>query len=124
MNHCMLGHIQEWFNRDLVGIQPEAVAFKRFRLRPTPGPRVNAARATLRTPYGRIECAWKLSDGAFTMDATVPANTTALVHVPAKTREQVTEGGDAEGVKFVRLDGGRAIFEVGSGTYRFRARAN
>ena len=124
MNHCMLGHIQEWFNRDLAGIQPEAVAFKRFRLRPTAGPGVSAASATLQTPYGQLACAWKLADGAFTIAATVPANTTALVHVPATTREQVAEGGDAEGVKFVRLDGGRAIFEVGSGTYRFRARAN
>ena len=36
MNHGMLGHIQEWFHADLLGIQcdPEAVAFKRIVIRP------------------------------------------------------------------------------------------
>jgi hypothetical protein len=121
MNHCMLGHIQEWFNRDLAGIQPEEVAFKRIRLRPTPGPGVTSASASLQTPYGLVKSAWKQDGQAFTMDVTVPANTTATVHVPAKSGDDVTEGADADGVKLLRYDNGRAIFEIGSGTYRFRA---
>ena len=121
MNHCMLGHIQEWFNRDLAGIQPEDIAFKKIRLRPMPGPGVTAASASLQTPYGLVKSAWKQDGNAFTMDVTVPANTTATVHVPAKSREDVTKGADAEGVKFLRHHNGRAIFETGSGAYRFRA---
>jgi alpha-L-rhamnosidase len=122
MNHCMLGHVQEWFNRDLAGLQPEAVAWKAFRVRPMPGEGVTSASATLDTPYGRVASAWKQEQGTFTIDVTVPANTTARVHVPAARREDVIEGGDDQGVKFVEMHGGRAVFEAGSGTYRFHAR--
>jgi arylsulfatase A-like enzyme len=49
---------------------------------------------------------------------TVPANTTAEVRVPAREAAAVTEGGrpaaTAPGVKFVRMDAGAAVFEVGS----------
>ena len=56
---------------------------------------------------------------------TIPANTTATVYVPAKDAAAVTEGGkpagEAAGVKFVRMEGGCAVYEVGSGEYRFVA---
>ena len=113
MNHCMLGHIQEWFNRDLAGIEPEAVAFRTFRVRPVTGPGVSGASAALKSPYGTIKSAWTLDGGVMTMDVKVPANTTAHVYVPGDNRD----GG--EGAKFLKLERGRAVFEVGSGTYHF-----
>jgi alpha-L-rhamnosidase len=57
------------------------------------------------------------------MDVTIPVNTTATVYVPAKDEASVTESGlpaeRAEGVKFLRMENGAAILEVGAGTYRF-----
>jgi len=57
---------------------------------------------------------------------TVPVNTVAEVHVPAKTRGAVTEGGRpvdaAKGVRFLRMEDGTAVFEVGSGSYSFGVR--
>ena len=57
---------------------------------------------------------------------TIPANTTATVYVPAERAEAVTEGGapaeSAEGVRFLRMEAGSAVFAVGSGSYRFVAR--
>ncbi|MEO6962641.1 MAG: hypothetical protein ABIY90_11770, partial [Puia sp.] len=50
-------------------------------------------------------------------------NTTALIAVPAKNAADVTESGkkaaDSEAVKFLRMEGDRAVFEIGSGTYDF-----
>jgi hypothetical protein len=50
-------------------------------------------------------------------------NTTATVHVPAAAAANVTESGRpaglAEGGKFLRMNNGSALYEVGSGTYRF-----
>jgi len=47
------------------------------------------------------------------------------VFVPARDTAQVTEGGkpaaQADGVKFLRMETGRAVFSLGSGTYRFSA---
>ncbi|MFJ4978048.1 hypothetical protein ACIP6X_22310 [Streptomyces coeruleorubidus] len=48
------------------------------------------------------------------------ANTVAEVHVPTRTRSAVTEGGRpaeaAKGVRFLRMEDGAAVFEVGSGS--------
>ncbi len=56
----------------------------------------------------------------------VPANTTATVYVPAGDAAGITESGTeaarAEGVKFLRMEDGRAVFEVESGVYRFESR--
>jgi alpha-L-rhamnosidase len=60
------------------------------------------------------------------MEVTIPANTTAIVHVPAKDVVGVTESGKpaeiAEGVKFLRMDHGAAVYAVGPGTYRFQSK--
>ncbi|WP_329280015.1 hypothetical protein [Streptomyces sp. NBC_01451] len=44
------------------------------------------------------------------------------------TRRAVTEGGGpvgkAKGVRFLRMENGAAVFEVGSGSYRFGVRAS
>jgi alpha-L-rhamnosidase len=57
------------------------------------------------------------------MEVTIPVNTTATVFVPAKDAASVTESGQpaasAEGVKFLRMEKGAAVYAVGSGTYRF-----
>jgi alpha-L-rhamnosidase len=59
------------------------------------------------------------------MDVTIPVNTTATVCVPAKDAAGVTESGKpaakANGVKFLRMENGAAIYEVGCGTYRFQS---
>ena len=70
-----------------------------------------------------IVTAWKQEEGRFTLEVTVPANTTATVYVPADDPSRVTEGGrpaaGAPGVTFLRSEPGAAVYQVGSGTYRF-----
>jgi alpha-L-rhamnosidase len=60
-------------------------------------------------------------------EITIPPNATATVYVPATKVEQVKESGQlatkAEGVRFLRLENGYAVFSVGSGSYRFAAPA-
>jgi alpha-L-rhamnosidase len=50
------------------------------------------------------------------------------VYVPAKDAAGVTESGKsaakANGVKFLRMENGAAILEVGAGTYRFGSALN
>ena len=75
--------------------------------------------------YGALNSSWKRAQGQFTLDVTVPANTTATVYVPAKDAAAVTESGrkasEVKGVKFVRSEGASAIFEVESGAYSFKS---
>ena len=82
-------------------------------------------KASHQSPYGAIASSWKREGGAFTLDVTIPANTTATVWLPARDAAAVTESGhpaaEAKGVRFVRAESGAAVYEVGSGTYSFRA---
>ena len=75
--------------------------------------------------YGRIESGWKRDGERLTLDVTVPVNTSAVVHVPAASAEGITESGrpaaEAPGVRFLRMENGKALYEVVSGTYRFQS---
>lgn len=72
------------------------------------------------SPYGKIVSNWSKQNGKLTMRITVPANTTATVHIPGKN---ITEGGEpaakAKGVTFLRTDDGKSLYRVNSGTYEF-----
>jgi hypothetical protein len=62
---------------------------------------------------------------------TVPPNAEGRVLVPAPSPESVTEtlggsavaAGRAPSVTLVGVEGGRVVYEVGSGRYRFRVQA-
>jgi alpha-L-rhamnosidase len=66
--------------------------------------------------YGAIASSWKKLGGKFTLDVTVPANTTATVWLPAKDGAKVTESGKPVEA---RREPGAAIVDVQSGTYSF-----
>jgi alpha-L-rhamnosidase len=59
------------------------------------------------------------------MEVTIPPNTLATVYVPAKDAAGVTESGipaaKTEGVMFLRMENGAAVYAVGSGTYQFQS---
>jgi alpha-L-rhamnosidase len=61
----------------------------------------------------------------FTVEVSIPANTTAVIGVLAadcgSEMESDKAAAQAEGVKFRSFDGKRAWFDVESGDYRFRA---
>jgi alpha-L-rhamnosidase len=73
-----------------------------------------------------ISSEWHKDGNNFNWHITVPANTTATVYVPAKSAEAVTESGrstdKSKGMKFLRMENGRAVFEIGSGEYQFASR--
>jgi alpha-L-rhamnosidase len=123
MNHCMLGHIQEWFLGWVAGIRPDPAApgFRRFLVAPEPVSGLDWARGSYDSIRGRISTEWRKADGRFTLNVTVPANTTAIVSVPCSDAQSVRESGvvigEARGVRLARTETGRVVLEVDSGTY-------
>ena len=75
--------------------------------------------------YGRIGSAWQVDGKTLTYRATVPANTTATLYLPAAPGS-VREGGKPIGtepaVTVVRQEGGKAVFLLKSGSYAFSSR--
>jgi len=122
-SHYAFGSVGQWIFRTIGGIDAAEPGFRRITIAPRPGGRLTWARTSYRSIRGRIATDWKLTTRGLTLNVTVPANTTARVHVPAKAASAVTESGRpaarADGVKFLRLASGAAVYEVGSGSYRF-----
>jgi alpha-L-rhamnosidase len=125
LNHWMFGAVCEWMYRVVLGIHPdpEQPGYKHFLIKPRPGGSLTWARGGYDSVHGKISSAWKLEAGKLTMDVTVPVNTTATVSVLATDAASVTESGkpagQAQGVKFLRMADGAALYEIGSGSYHF-----
>ena len=102
-----------------------ASGWKHFIIRPRPGGGVTWADGRYDSIRGPIASAWKSAKDKFALEVTVPVNTSATVYVPASDVAEVTESGkpapSAPGVKFLRVDEGNAVFEIGSGNYKFAA---
>jgi alpha-L-rhamnosidase len=125
--------IGEWFYRCLGGISPDpsAPGFKKIMIKPSLLGDLTWVKCHYDSMYGRIVSNWKREGRKLTMDVTIPPNTTATVYVPAKDSASVTESGkvidkaegpalsNVEGVKFLRMENGAAVYEVGSGQYSF-----
>ena len=125
--HSCFPYIGGWFYRGLAGIRwdPDAPGFKNVILRPEPVKSVDWVKCSYDSPYGQIVSNWKLENGSFTWDITVPPNTTAMVYVPG---QNITEGrlpaAEAEGVTFLRMEKNKAVFKLQSGRYEFISALN
>jgi alpha-L-rhamnosidase len=126
-NHYSLGSVGEWMYASVAGIDldPAQPGYKHILLHPHPGGGLTYARAAYDSIHGHIVSDWKIENGRLAYHVEVPANTTATVWVPATGETQVMEGGKsaakAEGIKFLRMEAGCAVYEIGSGTYAFTA---
>jgi alpha-L-rhamnosidase len=123
-NHYSLGSVGEWLYRYVAGIDLEAPGYGRIIIRPRPGGNLTHASGTYDSVRGTISSSWKIEAGRFVLEALIPPNTTATVHVPST--DDVTEGGspvdEADGVEFVRAGEGETVLAVGSGRYEFDGR--
>ena len=124
-NHYALGACGEWMFRSMLGIDSDGVGFRKIIMKPELGEGITWAKGHYDSIMGRIGSDWKIDGSVFTWKITVPPNTRATVYVPAGAAAEVTESGEpatqAEGVRFLHMATGRAVFEVGSGTYKFRS---
>jgi alpha-L-rhamnosidase len=100
-NHLMLGAIDQWFTKDLAGIQqaPGSVGYRRLLIAPAVEGDLTHVSGSYRTPYGEVRTAWTKKGGGIELTVTVPPGSTAEVHVP----------------------GSGAVHQVGSGTWTFRS---
>ena len=119
------GSIGQWFYRNLAGIRPAAPGFKEIVIKPGIFGDLTWVESHYDSIHGRIVSHWRREDGRLTMEITIPPNTTATVHVPARTADLVLESDQpvdqAEGVRFLGQENGVALFAVDSGTYRFKS---
>jgi hypothetical protein len=119
-NHCMLGHIEEWFYAGLAGVEAD---FEHISIKPQAVGDLTWVKAWHDTVRGRVESNWKKDEAGFELTLRIPANTSATVYLPAPSAKHVTESGrpilQAEGVRFLRQEDSSLVLEVDSGQYAF-----
>jgi alpha-L-rhamnosidase len=132
-NHFAFGAVGQWYYESLAGIEldPEKPGFKHFIIHPRPAGDLQWAKATHDSPYGKIEAGWRLNGQSMTVEATVPANTSARIYVPTLGNKtpQITvgpgpEGEAAKSVKHVGIEHDCSVYEVPAGVYRFDVSTN
>lgn len=100
LNHCMLGHVMEWLYGYVGGIRQVggSVGWREVVIGPNPGD-LTSADVSLRTPRGMIRSSWRVEQGRFILEATVPRGVRAKAVMPSgqvmqlKTGRNVVESG-------------------------------
>ncbi|MDA3800266.1 MAG: family 78 glycoside hydrolase catalytic domain [Kiritimatiellae bacterium] len=100
-SHYSFGAVVEWMYRTVAGINMLKPGFEEISIAPVPGGGLTWIECSYNSIRGLIVSNWKIAGNVFTLDVTVPPNTTAVVTLPGK------------------LDDGTSTVKVGSGSYSF-----
>jgi len=124
-NHFMLGHIEQWFYEGLAGINPapESKGFDKIVIKPQIVGDITWVKATYKSVRGNISIHWQREKTIIKLNITIPANTGAVAYIPSDNVSSVLENDrpaeDSEGIEFIRMDNGSAVFSLRSGNYNF-----
>ena len=107
--------------RVVAGLKIGKPGYKEIVITPKPDGRLNYAKATYESRYGRIESGWKLDKNHLKVNVVIPPNTTAMIVLPKTTVDNVFETGKLLSKKIEKAKeiDDNVVFEVGSGKYEF-----
>lgn len=124
-NHYSMGSVGEWLYRQVAGIDIGSPGYKKIILRPHPHESLRHVAATYQSHQGPIKSQWELNKGTYSLAISIPANSTATVYVRTNDPESVRESGKpakySPVLRFLKFENGFAVFDVGSGKYKFLA---
>ncbi|MCZ6671295.1 MAG: family 78 glycoside hydrolase catalytic domain [Verrucomicrobia bacterium] len=122
-NHYAYGAIGQWLYATVAGIDsdPSFPGFERSVIKPQPGGGLSFAKGELKTPYGWLKSFWKISNGTFYLELSIPANTSAKVTLPSgrysSCRVNSEELEETHNVTGLSLRNDSVSFMVRSGQY-------
>lgn len=124
--HGCLNGIGGWFQRGILGIHPDPknVGYKKFIVRPAFHDSLEWAKGYHVSPYGNINVSWKKTDKIYSLELTIPANTTATIFIPAKAHSDILENNKPitsdENIQLLGFKNNVAELRIGSGNYHFK----
>jgi len=118
-NHYAYGAIGQWLYATVAGIDsdPELPGFKKIHIHPQPGGGLSYAKAKLKTPYGWVKSGWRIENGKFFLDLTIPFNTSALVTLPSVAFSDLLVNGESIAENCLRIEEESVGFTLKSGTF-------
>jgi alpha-L-rhamnosidase len=119
----LLGDLIVWYYENIGGIKAIEPGFKKIEMKPSLIEGLDYATVSYHSIHGKIKSDWKKDKGNFTWNITIPGNTRAVVYIPSSNINDIIENGakanTAVGVKFLKIERNKAVFEIGSGAYSF-----
>jgi alpha-L-rhamnosidase len=93
LNHCMLGHVMEWYYGYVGGIRQPAggIGWKKIIVAPNPGA-LTHAECTVDTPAGRVVSRWRVDGKKFQLEVEIPAGLEAVAILPSGARMPLRSG--------------------------------
>jgi alpha-L-rhamnosidase len=120
-NHYAFGSIGEWLFSWVGGIAPLVPGYKEILLRPQPDASLGYVRTCYDSIAGCIRSEWTLDQDNLILELEIPANTSAILHIPRKFREAVIESGipleHAAGIEIIDEQDTEVICRLQSGVY-------
>jgi hypothetical protein len=117
-DHAMFSGINASLYTVLGGITPAGPGYAAIDIAPQVPAGLDQACAAIDTVRGKVSSCWTRGARSFGLKVTVPANATATVSVPLFGRGRDALHAD-RGATLRRVQGGVAVYSVGSGTYNF-----
>lgn len=122
-NHAFLGTFDDWLYKYLAGLSATEPGYAAVRIKPFTPMGLMQASASIDTPRGVLHSQWQRSEGALELTVTIPGNTAAEVHVPARPGDEVSAAGDG-GTELLRREDAYAVYRAGAGTHSFKVGIN
>lgn len=94
-NHFMMGQIDEWFFRSLLGLTPDpnGKGYSEVTIAPQVVGDLRNVQGSYRSLYGQINIAWERDEEHFTLSVELPTNCRATVLLPEeKSPHRITAG--------------------------------
>jgi alpha-L-rhamnosidase len=125
-NHYAYGAIGQFMYERIAGIKALKPGYKEILIAPLTGGPLTSAEATYNSPYGKISSSWKIENGTFKLETTIPPNTTAKVVIRANTAENLILDGidftENANVKLTLKTQNSFELEVQPGSYVFESK--
>jgi alpha-L-rhamnosidase len=126
-NHVMMvGDLMVWYYECLAGIKAskDKPGFKKIIMSPEFIKGLDFVNASHHALTGLIKSEWKREKGKIYWKVSIPANTSADIHIPTSSFMNIEESGNpismVKEIEYLRNEGGKHIFKVPSGDYTFK----
>ncbi len=124
--HYSFGAVGEWMFRTIAGIDTDGPGFRNIIIRPRPGGVMKWCRASYKSIRGPIKTHWKIETGRFMLDVSIPANTTATIHIPTSDPGSIMEGGNlvdvSEDISHLWSGPRSGVYRIHPGEYAFESK--
>lgn len=127
LNHYAYGAVGQWMYERIAGLSSLEPGYKKLKIAPIPNTAfLNAASASLNTPYGKASSSWKIEDSTFYLEVVIPANTSAEIYFPNLVENEILMNGkpleEFSNLKLSVLKDKIGIESLNAGYYQFQTK--